>query len=68
MATLELTIEEGNALMQLIDVAVKSGGLATAQAAVVLSEKIKQSFQVPAQEVKEVVEEKEEVLVGEIVE
>jgi len=37
---IELTKEEANALLQLIDIAVKSGGIQVAKAGVVLSEKI----------------------------
>ena len=40
MKTIELTDEEANALMQLLDIAVKAGGLKVAQAASVLAEKI----------------------------
>jgi hypothetical protein len=38
--TIELTEQEANALLQLIDLAVKSGGLNVAQAGVVLAAKI----------------------------
>jgi len=38
--TIELTKEEANALLQLIDIAIKSGGIQVAKAGVVLSEKI----------------------------
>lgn len=37
---IELTKEEANALLQLIDIAIKSGGIQVAKAGVVLSEKI----------------------------
>lgn len=42
--------EEAQALFQLIDLAVKSGGLNVAQAAVVLSEKIRQASEVEARQ------------------
>lgn len=44
----KLTTQEANVLLQLIDLAVKSGGIAVAEAAVVLTKKITTSF--PEQE------------------
>lgn len=38
--TIELNKEEANALLQLIDIAVKSGGIQVAKAGVILTEKI----------------------------
>lgn len=43
MYKLELTDNEGSALLQLIDLAVKAGGMNVAEAAVVLSQKINKS-------------------------
>lgn len=41
--TIELNEQEGQALLQLIDIAVKSGGLNVAQAGVVLAAKISEA-------------------------
>lgn len=41
--TIELTEQEGQALLQLIDIAVKSGGLNVAQAGFVLAAKISEA-------------------------
>ena len=49
--TIELSEQEANALLQLIDLAVKSGGLNVAQAGVVLASKI-QAASKPQEEVK----------------
>ena len=38
--TIELNEQEANALLQLIDIAVKSGGLNVAQAGVILASKV----------------------------
>lgn len=40
---LELTIDEANALISLIDIAVKAGGLQVATTAVVMVQKIKEA-------------------------
>ena len=40
MITVSLTEQENNVLIQLIDLAVKSGGLQVAEASVVLSKKL----------------------------
>lgn len=42
--TVKLTSQEANVLLQLIDLAVKSGGIAVAEAAVVLTKKISAAF------------------------
>jgi hypothetical protein len=41
--TIEFTEQEGQALLQLIDIAVKSGGLNVAQAGVILASKISEA-------------------------
>ena len=41
---MKLTSQEANILLQLIDLAVKGGGIAVAEAAVVLSKKINAAF------------------------
>jgi hypothetical protein len=43
MKSIEFTDEELNALMQLIDIAIKSQGLNVAQAGVILADKIRAS-------------------------
>lgn len=44
MANLSLTEQEGNALIQLLDIAVKSQGLNVAEAGVILVKKVQESF------------------------
>lgn len=43
MKSIEFTDEELNALLQLIDIAIKSQGLNVAQAGVILADKIRES-------------------------
>lgn len=47
--TIELTEQEGQALLQLIDLAVKSGGLNVAQAGFVLAAKISEAAKTKTQ-------------------
>ena len=47
MKTIEFTDEEANALVQLLDLAVKAGGLNVAQAASLLAAKIGQQVTAP---------------------
>lgn len=51
--TIKLTNQEANVLLQLIDLAVKSGGINVAEAAVVLTKKIQASFEDKTQEITE---------------
>jgi hypothetical protein len=48
--TLELTKDEARALMGLLDVAVKAGGLQVAQAALPLAVKVQQALDAPEPE------------------
>ncbi len=50
MASIEFSVEEANATLQLIDLAVKSGGLNVAEAAVVITNKFKSAFPVEKKE------------------
>lgn len=50
MGNIILTIQEANALLQLIDIAVKAGGLQVAENASVLARKISESFPQNTQE------------------
>lgn len=45
MIRIELTVEEANALVNLLDISVKSGGLRVASVAVALAQKIEQAAQ-----------------------
>lgn len=45
--TLELTNEEANALAQLLDIAVKAGGIQVAQAAIPLFAKLQEAVKKP---------------------
>lgn len=49
--TLDLTNDEANNLLQLLDVAVKAAGLQAAQVALPIAIKIQQAAQKPAEEV-----------------
>ena len=49
MKTIEFTDEEVNALIQLLDIAVKAGGLQVAQAASLLAAKIGQQANPPSE-------------------
>lgn len=46
MATLALTEQEGNVLIQLLDVAVKAQGLGVAENAIILTKKVQEAFKV----------------------
>jgi hypothetical protein len=50
MITIQLTTEETNSLLQLIDVAIKAGGYANAKIAVPLADKIISAAQSPKPE------------------
>jgi len=55
---ISITQEEGNILIQLIDTAVKTDGLKSAQNALYLTSKIQQAFiEVPTTEIEEVEKE-----------